>query len=308
MKLSRNPSCRPPRAPRSPRALLCVLALAGALPAFGTPANKAALERHYDQYLGKDLNRCTTCHLPSTINDPASLDDFPHNPFGDRLRRLGEELGKTEKRKDIATRLALAAHEDSDGDGVDNETELLAGTNPGDANETPAPDQIAKIERRRAEFGKFLASYRWQPFDRVERPAVPKVQNADWVRTPVDAFLAAGHDARGLKPRPAAPKAILLRRVYLDLIGLSPTPEEQRAFEEDHASDAYEKVVDHLLADPRYGERWGRHWMDVWRYSDWAGWTVGKLVRDSQRNIWRWRDWIVESLNADAGYDGMVSS
>jgi hypothetical protein len=71
--------------------------------------------------------------LPSTIKEPESLDDFPHNPFGDRLRVLGEELGKEGKRKDIATRLALVAHEDSDGDGVDNETELLAGANPGRA-------------------------------------------------------------------------------------------------------------------------------------------------------------------------------
>src|SRR6187401_861957 len=88
----------------------------------------------------------------------------------------------------------------------------------------------------------------------------------------------------GLKPRPPATKAILLRRVYLDLIGLSPTPEEQRAFEEDTAPDAYEKVVDRLLNDPRHGERWARHWMDIWRYSDWAGWTDGKQVRDSQRH------------------------
>jgi hypothetical protein len=140
----------------------------------------------------------------------------------------------------------------------------------------------------------------------VQRPAVPRAKNNDWVRTPIDAFIAAEHEARGLQPRPTASKAILLRRVYLDLIGLSPTPEEQRAFEEDHSSDAYEKVVDRLLADPRYGERWGRHWMDIWRYSDWAGWTDGKQVRDSQRHIWRWRDWIVESLNADRGYDRMV--
>ena len=68
--------------------------------------------------------------------------------------------------------------------------------------------------------------------------------------------------------------------------------------------DAYEKVVDRLLASPRYGERWGRHWMDVWRYSDWAGW--GKQVRDSQPHIWHWRDWIVESLNGDKPYDRMV--
>ena len=88
---------------------------------------------------------------------------------------------------------------------------------------------------------------------------------------------------------------MLLRRLYLDLTGLPPTPDEQHAFLADRSDDAYEQVVDRLLASPRYGERWGRHWMDVWRYSDWAGW--GKQVRDSQPHIWHWRDWIVESLS-----------
>jgi hypothetical protein len=200
----------------------------------------------------------------------------------------------------------LVAKEDSDGDGIANEDEVLLGSNPGDAKDVPAAEAVAQLPAKRAEVQKFLASYRWRPFERVQRPALPKVKNEDWVRTPIDAFIAVEHEQRGLQPRPGASKSILLRRVYLDLIGLSPTPEEQQAFENDHSSDAYEKVVDRLLNDPRYGERWGRHWMDVWRYSDWAGWTDGKQVRDSQRHIWRWRDWIVESLNEDKGYDQMV--
>ena len=106
--------------------------------------------------------------------------------------------------------------------------------------------------------------------------------------------------------QPEAARGVLLRRVYLDLIGLSPTPEEQRAFLEDASPDAYERVVNRLLDDPRHGERWGRHWMDVWRYSDWAGWADGGQVRDSKPHIWRWRDWIVESLNQDKGYDAMI--
>src|SRR2546422_9217900 len=71
-------------------------------------------------------------------------------------------------------------------------------------------------------------------------------------------------------------------------------------------SQAYERVVDRLLEDPRYGERWARHWMDVWRYSDWAGWSGGNQIRDSKPHIWRWRDWIVESLNADKPYSQMI--
>src|SRR5262249_24832799 len=146
--------------------------------------------------------------------------------------------------------------------------------------------------------------YRWTPFETVRRPDVPKVKNVAWVRNSIDAFIAAEHEAQNLKPRPEAAKYVLLRRVYLDLIGLPPTPAQVEAFLNDSSPDAYEKVVDQLLASPQYGERWGRHWMDIWRYSDWAGY--GAEVRDSQPHIWRWRDWIVESLNSDKGYDRMI--
>jgi hypothetical protein len=132
----------------------------------------------------------------------------------------------------------------------------------------------------------------------------PTVANQDWVRNPVDAFLAAEHQRQGLTPRPTAPRQVLLRRIYLDLIGLPPTRDELHAFLADESPDAFEQVVDRLLESPRYGERWGRHWMDVWRYSDWAG--FGNEIRESQRHIWRWRDWIVESLNQDRPYDQMI--
>jgi hypothetical protein len=101
-----------------------------------------------------------------------------------------------------------------------------------------------------------------------------------------------------------APRNVLLRRIYLDLIGLPPTPDQIQAFLNDTSSDAYEKVVNELLQSPHYGERWGRHWMDVWRYSDWDGY--GQEVRESKPHIWRWRDWIIESLNSDKPYDRMV--
>ena len=121
---------------------------------------------------------------------------------------------------------------------------------------------------------------------------------------PIDAFLAVEHEKHGLTPQPPADQAVLLRRVYLDLIGLPPTRAELAVFLADPARDAYEKVVDRLLATPQYGERWGRHWMDVWRYSDWYG--LGAQLRNSQKPIWHWRDWIIESLNSDKGYDRMI--
>ena len=142
-------------------------------------------------------------------------------------------------------------------------------------------------------------------FRKPVRPPLPETSPDAWSQHPIDRFLAVEHQRQGLTPMPPAEKNLLLRRVYLDLIGLPPTPEELRAFQADASPDAYEKVVDRLLASPRYGERWGRHWMDVWRYSDWDGY--GQEVRESQPHIWRWRDWIVESLNADKPYDRMVA-
>jgi len=138
------------------------------------------------------------------------------------------------------------------------------------------------------------------------RPPVPEVKNRAFVWNPIDAFVAAAQEKRGLQPVAFADKRTLLRRVYLDLIGLPPTPEEMNAFLADNSKDAYEKVVDKLLASPRYGERWGRHWMDIWRYSDWYGWRAQNQVRYSQRHIWHWRDWIIESVNKDKGYDEMI--
>ena len=121
---------------------------------------------------------------------------------------------------------------------------------------------------------------------------------------PIDAFLDAERANRGVGTNPEADRPTLLRRVHLDLIGIPPTADELHAFLKDARPDAYEQVVDRLLASPMYGERWGRHWMDVWRYSDPFG--NGDEFRYSQRHVWRWRDWIVESLNADRGYDRMV--
>ncbi len=136
------------------------------------------------------------------------------------------------------------------------------------------------------------------------RPPLPAGGAA--TRNPIDAFLTAAQAAQGLAPVPPADKATLLRRVYLDLIGLPPAREELRAFLADGSADAYEKVVDRLLASPQYGERWARHWMDVWRYSDWYGRRAVPDVMNSYPRIWRWRDWIVRSLNEDKGYDRMV--
>lgn len=135
------------------------------------------------------------------------------------------------------------------------------------------------------------------------RPLIPS-NHARTGANPIDAFLGEGWKAKGLKPQAPAPKGLLQRRVYLDLTGLPPTAEDQARFLADDSPGAYEAMVDRLLASKAYAERWGRHWMDIWRYSDW--WGLGAELRNSQKHIWHWRDWIIESLDADKGYDQMV--
>ncbi len=141
----------------------------------------------------------------------------------------------------------------------------------------------------------------WQP---VRRPAVPDVSDPDWSH-PIDAFVFRSWQEHGIAPAAMADRRTLLRRASFDLIGLPPTREQMAALLNDRSDHAWERAVDRLLASPHHGERWARHWMDVWRYSDWDGYKMA--VRGSQRHIWHWRDWIVRSLNADRGYDRMVT-
>jgi hypothetical protein len=142
----------------------------------------------------------------------------------------------------------------------------------------------------------------YQPPVRAE---VPPVNSAEWSGNPIDAFIYIRLQQAGLQPVPLADRETQLRRIYLDLIGLPPSPSQQRDFLASESATAWPQVVDQLLEDPAYGERWGKHWMDVWRYSDWDGYKDD--LRGSQRHIWRWRDWIIESLNADKPYDRMIA-
>jgi hypothetical protein len=148
------------------------------------------------------------------------------------------------------------------------------------------------------------ASAHWA-FRRPVRPAVPNTRR-EWAINPIDAFIAASQVASGVEPLAEADKLTLLRRVSLDLVGLPPTRDELSTFLADTSDDAYERAVDRLLDSPQYGQRWARHWMDVWRYSDWYGRRAVPDVMNSYPHIWRWRDWIVSSLNDDQGYDGMI--
>ena len=139
----------------------------------------------------------------------------------------------------------------------------------------------------------------FQPVRDLDPPAVSQ---PDWVRTPVDAFILAQLDTNGLKPSPRADARTLVRRAYFDLIGLPPTPEQVAAFEREPTQDAWARLIDQLLASPQYGERWGRHWLDVARYADSGGFETDVYYR----NAWRYRDYVVKSFNDDKPYDVFV--
>src|SRR5438876_3359248 len=124
------------------KAAFAAVVLLCAIWARATPANKAALDRHFEGFLAKNLSACMTCHLPSDKKDPQNLDEFPHNPFGARLRAAKKELAAQGKSTDIPARIALVANEDSDSDGVDNLTEILLGHGPGDKADVPTPAEL----------------------------------------------------------------------------------------------------------------------------------------------------------------------
>ncbi len=136
----------------------------------------------------------------------------------------------------------------------------------------------------------------------VVKPAVPTVQNKAWVKNEIDAFILRELEKKQLAPANPADKITLLRRATFDLTGLPPTPDEVKAFLADKSAKAFEKVIDRLLASPAYGEKWGRHWLDLARYAE----SDGFKADDTRPNIWRYRDYVIKSFNADKPYDRFI--
>ena len=136
-------------------------------------------------------------------------------------------------------------------------------------------------------------------FRPIVRPEPPRVKQSSWVRNPIDSFVLAKLETKSIAPAPEADRGTLIRRLYLDVVGLPPPITEVDAFVNDERPHAYERLVDRLLSSPRFGERWGRHWLDLARYADSNGYEDDKYRPDA----WRYRDWVVSSYNNDQPYD-----
>jgi hypothetical protein len=167
----------------------------------------------------------------------------------------------------------------------------------------PDPRTAGKIAGRS---GKMEAAKSHWAFQPVKKPEVPGVKQVEWVANPVDAFILQKLEENGMKPSPPAEKATLIRRATFDLIGLPPTQKEIDAFEGDTSSNAFETVVGRLLSSPHYGERWGRYWLDVARYSD----TKGEIDRKKETPVypyaWTYRDYVIRSFNEDKPYNRFI--
>lgn len=149
---------------------------------------------------------------------------------------------------------------------------------------------------------KQVTSHHWS-FGEIKAYIPPEVEQEDWVRSPIDCFVLAPLESQGLRPSPIAQKLDLCRRVHFDLTGLPPTPEQVDAFLSDESVDAYERMVDALLASPSYGERWGQHWLDVVRYAETEGFEYDRTVH----GLWRYRDYVIQSFNEDLPFDVFVT-
>ncbi len=185
-----------------------------------------------------------------------------------------------------------------------DQSELLSRVTSADADlRMPPADSGAALSAQQIELLKLWIEQgaRYAPhwaFVKPQRPALPEVEQQSWPKNGIDYFILARLEAEGLAPSPEADRYMLIRRLSLDLRGLPPSPEEVRRFVNDKSPDAYELLVNRLLADPAYGERWAGMWLDLARYADSKGYGSDPL-----RTIWRYRDWVIEAYNANLPYD-----
>jgi len=269
--------------PRTERSIRAGFAVATILLATAFERAEAADAVDFNRDIRPILsNNCLGCHGPDEAERQAGL----------RLDQI-----------DAATRAADSGRP-AIVPGQPDKSELVARINAmDDAERMPPPDSNKKLtEEQRTLLTRWIAEgaqakAHWSLVPPM-RPAVPKVAEGAWPRNELDHFVLARLEREGLTPSPAADRLTLVRRLYLDLVGLLPTPDEADAFANDTRPDAYEALVDRLLDSPHYGERWARRWLDLARYADTNGYE-----KDRPRSVWPYRDWVIRSLNADLPYD-----
>ena len=273
-----------------------ILTLLFALPTFSAAAEPPQWQPDIKPILQA---RCVACHGPLKQQGGLRLDAAS-------FALKGGESGKVIQPSDAAGSLLLQRVSAADPsermppEGDPLKAEQIESLKAWIAAGAKAPAEEAIVDPKQ--------HWAFQPLRRAELPAIASTSGLrlDARQNPIDAFIDAEHQRLGLQPLPQADKATLLRRVYLDLIGVTPSRQELHEFLADERPDAYERVVDRLLSSPLHAQRWARHWMDIWRYSDWYGSRGGNELRNSRRHIWRWRDWIIESIAADKPYDRMI--
>ncbi len=228
--------------------------------------------------------RCYQCHGPDVQQNGLRLDSLAGILKGSDYGRVVIPGHSADSR--IVRRLLAQERPQMPYGGPPLSTEQIAAIRGWIDAGAPGPDDTTPI-------GAAKAAKHWA-YVKPVTPAIPQVKDAAWCRNPIDHFILQRLEKEGLKPSPEAGKPKLIRRVYLDLTGLPPSPQEVDAFVADQSPNAYEKVVDRLLASPHYGERWARQWLDLARYADSNGYE-----KDRQRTAWEYRDWVIRALNAD---------
>ncbi len=218
-------------------------------------------------------NFCYRCHGPAAQEGGLRLDE-----------RSSAVKRAIVPGKPDAGRLLKRLHEDEDNR-----------MPPAEAGERLKPDQIAKLKAWIAQGAEYTPHW---AFVKPKQSPLPKVKNQDWAKNPIDFYILKELEKEGLKPSAEADRTTLIRRLYLDLLGLLPTPSEVDAFVKDTRPDAYAQLVDAVLKSPHYGEKQARHWLDLARYADSNGYTI-----DGRRSIWPYRDWVIEAFNRDLPFD-----
>ncbi len=230
---------------------------------------------------------CLRCHGPDDANREA---EFRIDTRADATRDLGGRAGIVAGKPNQSEVLRRVTADDPD--------ERMP---PPDQGDGLNPKQVELLRRWIAEGAPYENHWAFVP---IRKPEVPRCENAPHDATDIDRFIVAALEAKGLQLSPRIAKAALIRRATFDLIGLPPTWQEVRAFEEDHSADAFAQVIDRLLDSPRYGERWGRHWLDLARYADTHG--GGAIGFQTFPFSYTYRDYVVDAFNRDLPYDRFV--